>query len=58
MAKYSVCIYCGDNLDHGERCECQNKIDLEKSEYERMELSHEEKKEPEFMYKKFQYKKG
>ena len=24
MAQYRTCPYCGDNLDPGERCECQD----------------------------------
>jgi hypothetical protein len=31
MAKYIICPYCGDHLDHGERCNCQNDKSIEKN---------------------------
>ncbi len=29
MAKCKVCEYCGDNLDFGERCDCQDREDTQ-----------------------------
>lgn len=36
MAKYWTCPYCGDNLDFGEKCDCQEHAFIQKKAHMRM----------------------
>lgn len=32
MSKYRICPKCGSNLDHGERCDCEDRAEREPSQ--------------------------
>lgn len=46
VSYYTVCVYCGDNLDPGEKCECPGAVKdrLDRTGYDRPEEPADETK--------------
>ena len=39
MAIYRICPYCGDHLDQGEKCDCQEEEEQKRKMFEKLIMS-------------------